>query len=291
MNRRSGPGRLTSDEPAIEIRDLDFRYPDGTTALLGVSMTVHHGESVALLGGNGAGKTTLALHLNGLLTPLPDRLRVVGLDVADGSNLAELRRRLQVVFANPDDQLFMPTVREDVAFGPRNLGLGRNDVADRVKGVLAAVGAAHLIDRPPHRLSTGEKRRVALATSLAMDPDLLVLDEPSAGLDPGGRRQLVELLRPLAQTRLIITHDLALAAALCPRSVVMEDGRIVADMATETLLSDGELLEHHDLAPGLGEPSTATGTRLGQQPVSHRDPGHYDREPPLSAERAARQGE
>ncbi len=259
MNRRGGQGRHTPDGPAIEVRDLDFRYPDGTAALLGVSMTVHHGESVALLGGNGAGKTTLALHLNGLLTPLPGRLRVVGLDVADNSNLTELRRRLQIVFANPDDQLFMPTVREDVAFGPRNLGLDHHDVTDRVTEVLAAVGAAHLIDRPPHRLSTGEKRRVALATSLAMDPDLLVLDEPSAGLDPRGRRQLVELLRPLAQTRLIITHDLTLAAALCPRSVVMADGRIVADMATETLLSDGDLLQHHDLAPGLGESSTPSG--------------------------------
>lgn len=270
MSRSRRPDPARSRRPAIEIRDLDFRYPDGTTALRGVSLAVHRGESVALLGGNGAGKTTLALHLNGLLTPPPGRVTVEGLDVADTSYQAEVRRRLQLVFANPDDQLFMPTVGEDVAFGPRNLGLDDHDVADRVSRVLDGVDAGHLVDRPPHRLSTGEKRRVALATSLAMDPDVLVLDEPSAGLDPRGRRQLVELLRSVTQTRLIITHDLALAGALCPRSVVMEQGRIVDDMATDDLTSDGDLLAHHDLALDGGKPSPPAGEAPGQRESARR---------------------
>lgn len=251
MSSDHDPAPAPSDGPAIQVGDLDFRYPDGTTALRGVSLMMHHGESVALLGGNGAGKTTLALHLNGLLPPPLGVVSVMGLDVGRRSNLAEVRRRLQVVFANPDDQLFMPTVHEDVAFGPRNLVCDGDEVEERVRRALSVVGADHLVDRPPHRLSTGEKRRVALATSLAMEPDVLVLDEPTAGLDPRGRRRVVELLRSLTQTRLIITHDLAMAVASCPRSVVMEAGRVVADLATEDLMSDRDLLSRYNLDPLL----------------------------------------
>ena len=226
----------------IRARGLRFTYPDGRVALDGVDLDVGEGERVALLGPNGAGKTTLMLHLNGLLRGEGD-LAVAGL----GAGERALRERVGLVFQDPDDQLFMPTVREDVAFGPLNLGLTTEEALTRVHEALAQVRMAHAADRPPHALSMGERRRAAIAGVLAMRPRLLVLDEPSASLDPRGRREHVEVLAELDSTMLLATHDLPLAAQLCDRAVVLDRGRVVADRPVTELLADAELLARHDL--------------------------------------------
>jgi cobalt/nickel transport system ATP-binding protein len=218
----------------IHARDLRYTYPNGVVALDGVTLDVGAGERLAVLGPNGAGKTTLMLHLNGLLRG----------DVSvDGAK--HLRQAVGLVFQDPDDQLFMPTVREDVAFGPLNLKLG--EVERRVADALAAVRMSEHAGRAPHQLSLGQKRRVAIATVLAMDPDVLVLDEPSANLDPRTRRELMELLEQLGRTMVIVTHDLPLAARLCRRAVILSAGRIVADGPCRDVLADAELLAAHDL--------------------------------------------
>ncbi len=227
--------------PAIEVRHLTYTYPGGYRALRGVDLRVEHGERIALLGPNGAGKTTLALHLNGIHEP-DSGLVVVGNLPVSGEHLPEIRRRVGLVFQDADDQLFMPSVRDDVAFGPANLGLRGEELDKRVNEALDVVGARDVAGRAPHHLSGGERRRVALATVLAMRPDVLVLDEPTSGLDPAGRRELVEVLRSLPVTQLVITHDLPFALELCDRAVIMSAGRVVADGATVDLLSDAELL-------------------------------------------------
>jgi cobalt/nickel transport system ATP-binding protein len=226
----------------IRARGLRFRYPDGTVGLDGLDLDVRAGERVAVLGPNGAGKTTLMLHLNGLLSG-DGELTVAGLRATD----RELRARVGLVFQDPDDQLFMPTVGEDVAFGPLNLGATPDEVARRVERALATVRMAGAADRAPHQLSLGQRRRVAIATVLAMDPRLLVLDEPSASLDPRGRRELLELLAGLDRTLLVVTHDLPFAAELCERAVVLSGGRIVADGRCDEILADANLLAAHDL--------------------------------------------
>ncbi len=246
--------------PALAVDGLEFAYPDGHQALSGVDLHVHPGERVALLGPNGAGKTTLALHFNGILVPRAGTVHVAGLAVAP-DHYAEVRRRVGLVFQDADDQLFMPTVREDVAFGPANLGLGGEELAARTDEALAAVDATAVADRAPHHLSGGERRRAALATVLAMRPDLLVLDEPTAALDPAGRREVIGLLQSLAITQLVITHDLPLALELCERSVIMDGGRVVADGATRELLADDALLRRHRLELPYGfDPAVLRGT-------------------------------
>jgi cobalt/nickel transport system ATP-binding protein len=232
--------------PALEVRDLAYAYPDGRQVLYGVNLTVHAGERVALLGPNGAGKTTLVLHLNGILTAGHGSVTVAGLPVAR-EHLLEIRRRVGVVFQDPDDQLFMPTVAEDVAFGPTNLGLDRAAVAERVTEALTAVGMADHADRAPHHLSFGQRRRVAVATVLAMRPEILVLDEPTSNLDPASRRELADILESLSLPTLVVTHDLPYAWQLCPRSVLLDDGVVVADRPTPELLADSELLRSHRL--------------------------------------------
>ncbi len=227
--------------PTVEATGLVFSYPDGRRALSGVDLHVHPGERVAVLGPNGAGKTTLVLHLNGILTPESGTIRIGGLQVAK-EHLVEIRRRVGIVFQDPDDQLFMPTVRADVAFGPANLGLRDEELDARVHEALDAVGMADRIDRTPHHLSFGERRLVAIATVLAMRPEILVLDEPSANLDPAGRRELADVLRSLDMTMLMVTHDLPYALALCPRAVILNGGRIVADGPTREILRDRELM-------------------------------------------------
>jgi cobalt/nickel transport system ATP-binding protein len=235
---------------AIHARGLSFRYPDGRLALDGVDLHVEHGERVALFGPNGAGKTTLVFHLNGLLVG-EGGLDVAGLEVGK-ETLSELRTRVGIVFQDPDDQLFMPTVHEDVAFGPLNMGCERAEVLTRVEEALETVRMVHAAARPPHGLSMGERRRVAIATVLAMRPSLLVLDEPSANLDPRSRRELIDVLAEIDRTMLVVTHDLPFAAELCERAVVLSGGRVVADGPCERVLADDELLASHDLELPVG---------------------------------------
>jgi cobalt/nickel transport system ATP-binding protein len=237
--------------PTLEVDGLAFAYPDGYQALFGVDLHVHRGERVALLGPNGAGKTTLVLHLNGVLATQHGTIRVAGLPVAK-EHLAEIRRRVGIVFQDPDDQLFMPTVREDVAFGPANLGLRGEALETRVVTALEAVGMSEFADRPPHHLSFGQRRRVAVATVLAMEPEILVLDEPSSNLDPAGRRELADILRTLDITMLMVTHDLPYALELCPRAVVMNRGVIVADGDTVDILCDEDLMMDNRLELPFG---------------------------------------
>jgi cobalt transport protein ATP-binding subunit len=244
-------GGTAPPPPSLLVRDLLFAYPDGHQALHGVDLRLEPGERVALLGPNGAGKTTLVLHLNGILAPGEGTVEVGGLPVTK-EHVQEIRRRVGIVFQDPDDQLFMPSVREDVAFGPANFGLRGPALAERVDRALAAVGMREHADRSPLHLSGGQRRRVALATVLACDPEILVLDEPSSNLDPVARRELAEVLLGLGRTMLMVTHDLPYALQLCPRSVVLDDGVVVADGPTRELLADRALLERHRLELPFG---------------------------------------
>jgi len=225
----------------VALDDVAFTYPDGTPGLAGVSMAIHHGESVGLVGANGAGKSTLLLHLVGAL--LADRGTVrVGDWPVSRRTLVHVRRSLGLVFQDPDDQLFMPTVGEDVAFGPANHGLSPAEVEERVVAALERVGAGHLRGRPSHRLSGGEKRAAAIAAVLAAGPDVLVMDEPSANLDPASRRALIGLLRSFEHTKIVASHDLDLVLEVCTRTIVLDRGRVAADGPTEALLADDALL-------------------------------------------------
>jgi cobalt/nickel transport system ATP-binding protein len=232
--------------PALLVERLAYAYPDGTQALFGVDLHVAPGERVAVLGPNGAGKTTLVMHLNGVMQAGAGRIEVAGLPVTK-QNLKEIRRRVGVVFQDPDDQLFMPTVSEDVAFGPANFGVTGPALEAAVSSALAAVGVSDLASKSPLHLSFGQRRRVAVATVLACDPEIMVLDEPSANLEPVARRELAEVLLSLDRTMLMVTHDLPYALQLCPRSILIDGGVIVADGPTEKLLADTQLLAQHRL--------------------------------------------
>jgi cobalt/nickel transport system ATP-binding protein len=236
---------LSGRPPAIEAAALRFSYPDGTEVLQGVDFTVEQGESVAIIGPNGAGKSTLLLHLNGILRGTGD-LRILGLPLED-KNVREIRRRVGVVFQDPEDQLFLTSVAQDIAFGPANMGLDRDEIATRVKEALAAVGMEGFENRSAHHLSFGQKKRIATATVLAMRPEVLVLDEPSSNLDPKARRHLIDILQDLPVTKIIVTHDLPVAYELCERALILSQGRIVADGPIEDILLDEALLAAHDL--------------------------------------------
>jgi cobalt/nickel transport system ATP-binding protein len=239
-------GGVMTTAPSLEVAGLAYAYPDGHQALFGVDLRIEQGERVALLGPNGAGKTTLILHLNGILTGGLGSVRVAGLEVRKES-LQEIRRRVGIVFQDPDDQLFMPTVYDDIAFGPANLGVRGAELEARIDAALQTVGMAAYAGRPPHHLSFGQRRRVALATVLVMEPEILVLDEPTSNLDPASRRELADVLSLLDVTLLIVTHDLPYALELCDRSVVLSDGLLVADGKTADLLSDETLMRAHRL--------------------------------------------
>ena len=232
----------------IEVKDLRFAYPDGHPALRGATLSIAPGDKAALVGPNGAGKSTLMLHLNGILQAAGGEVRVCGLPVRKDT-LGKIRAAVGLVFQDPDDQLFSPTVFDDVAFGPLHMGLPEAEVRQRVAEALAAVGMDDYAGRVSHHLSVGEKKRIAIATVLAMKPEILVLDEPSAGLDPRARRGLINLLRALPQTMLVSTHDIRMVAELFPRTAVMDGGRVVADGATPDILGDADLLRAHGLEP------------------------------------------
>jgi cobalt/nickel transport system ATP-binding protein len=228
-------------EPIVEVIALAFHYPDGTQALKDVSFRLAPGEAVALIGANGAGKSTLLLHLNGSAAPSQGTVAIGGSPVGPDT-LEAVRRTVGMVFQDPDDQLFMPTVQEDVAFGPQNLGLGPEEVARRVAEALATVDLTALAGKPPYHLSAGEKRRAAIAAVLAMAPEILVMDEPTTGLDSRSRRQLMELLKGFGHTMLIATHDLDLVLEVCERTIVLHQGAVQADGPTRAIFSDPGLL-------------------------------------------------
>jgi cobalt/nickel transport system ATP-binding protein len=230
----------------LEVRDLAFAYPDGSVALRGVSFRIEHGGAVALVGANGAGKSTLLMHLNGCLFPSSGEVRIGDIRLTR-ETAASVRRAVGTVFQDPDNQLFMPTVAEDVAFGPLNAGWPADEVERRVEAALVRVSMAHVRERPPYRLSAGEKRAVAIATVLAMTPDILVMDEPSSNLDPRARRRLIELLRSFEHTKVIATHDLELVVEVCSRVIVLDGGKVVADGATREILNDEALMLAHGL--------------------------------------------
>jgi len=229
----------------VNVQDLHFSYPDGHVALRGIAFQLCQGDKVALVGPNGAGKSTLMLHLNGILDGRGE-VEVGGMRLTR-DNLPVIRAMVGLVFQNPDDQLFSPTVFEDVAFGPLHMGLPEEEVLARVDSALEAVRMSTYRDRLSHHLSVGEKKRIAIATVLSMDPKILILDEPTAGLDPRARRTLINLLRELPITMLVSTHDMAMVKQLFPRTIVMDDGRIVADGKTMDILEDEKLLTEHGL--------------------------------------------
>lgn len=234
----------------IEVRELQFSYPDRTPALGGVSFKIRHGESVAIVGANGAGKSTLLLHLNGYLIPTLGEVRVGDFQLTKNT-VKDVRRTVGMVFQDPDDQLFMSTVLDDVSFGPLNLGLARDEVLIKAEKALETVGMSHLKNRPPHRLSTGQKKRVAIATVLSMTPDILVMDEPTAGLDPQARSKLITLLKSFQHTKIIATHDLDMVVDLCERTIVMHDGKISADGNSMEIFNNEELLFNSSLEKPL----------------------------------------
>lgn len=231
----------------IEIKNLSFNYPDGHQGLKNVNFTVCSGENVAVVGPNGAGKSTLLLHLNGILRG-SSTVKICGL-VMDDKNLKEIRKRVGLVFQDPEDQLFSLSVFDDVAFGPINMGYSEYEVRQRVSRALEWVGMCGYEERSPHHLSFGEKKRIAIATVMSLDPEVLVIDEPTSNLDPRGKWSLMELLGQLSMTKIIATHDLELVSALCNRTLVMDEGEIVADGETEDILGDNSLLKEHGLAP------------------------------------------
>lgn len=239
---------------SLEIEQLAFAYPDGNQALFGVDLKIAKGERVALLGPNGAGKTTLVMHLNGIHPAQHGKVLIAGqrIDIENKEALKRIRAQVGIVFQDPDDQLFMPTVREDVGFGPYNLGLRGAELEKEVKSALSKVGMLEFIDRAPHHLSFGQRRRIAVAGVLAMKPEILVLDEPSSNLDPASRRELAEILQSLEITLLMVTHDLPYALELCPRSVILSGGKIVEDRDTRSLLADAATLEKYRLELPVG---------------------------------------
>jgi len=246
-HKKISPNPVATDTtiPILQIDKLSFSYPTGQQALQEVSLTISPGEKVALVGHNGSGKSTLLLNLIGILNG-EGNITVSGLERTK-ENLSVIRAKLGLVFQNPDDQLFSPTVFADVAFGPIHMGFSEDEINHRVEYALAAVGMSEFSNRLSYHLSTGEKKRIAIATVLSMDPEIIVLDEPTAGLDPKARRSLINLLRELPQSMLVATHDLFMVKELLPRTIILHQGKIVADQPTETLLADTPLLETHGL--------------------------------------------
>lgn len=233
---------------AIEIKELCFQYPDGTDVLKGINLSIHRGESVGIIGPNGAGKSTLLLNLNGILIG-NGRVEIMGMEL-NKRNLKRIREKVGIVFQNPDDQLFCPTVWEDVAFGPQNMGFSEDDINKRVKEAMETVRLTGFEKRSPHHLSLGEKKRVSLATVLSMSPDIIAFDEPSSNLDPNSQKQIIHTIKSLPSTKIVVTHDLYLAGDICRRLIILFNGEIVADGRTEDILGNQELLNKYKLPFG-----------------------------------------
>ena len=249
FNRHARPRYAGGDGMShhiVEFKDVFFRYPDGTEALKGVSFRITHGESVGIVGANGAGKSTMLMQMNGYLLPTTGTVTIGDLQLMKTTR-QDIRRKVGIVFQNPDDQLFMPTVFDDVAFGPLNLGLTAECVQDRVRDALKTVNSLELRDKPPHHLSGGQKRAVSIASVLAMDPDILVMDEPAANLDPRSRRSLITMLRSFAHSKIIASHDLDLILDVCARCIVIRDGAVVADGPARDILTNKSLMEQNNL--------------------------------------------
>jgi cobalt/nickel transport system ATP-binding protein len=258
----------------VEFRDVYYRYPDGTEALKGLSLRVTHGESVGIVGANGAGKSTLLMHTNGFLLPQSGTI-TIGDQTLDKKTRQEIRKKVGLIFQNPDDQLFMPTVFEDVAFGPLNLGLAPERVRQCVDDALETVGCPGLRDKPPHHLSGGQKSAVAIASVIAMQPDILVMDEPASHLDPRSRRALINLLRHFHHTKIIASHDLDLILDICRRCVIIREGRVIADGPSEEVLSDRELLEENNLELPLSLQGRTSGGNMDEMTKLHHLIGHW----------------
>ena len=234
----------------IDLKDVHYIYPDGTQAISGVSFRIVHGESVGIVGANGAGKSTLLLQISGTLLPTEGSVSI-GEAVLSKKTVKEIRKRIGFVFQDPDDQIFMPTVYEDVAFGPLHLGWTLENVEQSVIKALEKVNCLALKDRPPHKLSMGQKRAVSIASVIAMDPDILVLDEPSSNLDPRSRRKLIQLLKTFDHSKIIASHDLDMVLEVCERTIILGKGRVAADGRTPELLADEKLLEENGLEKPL----------------------------------------
>jgi cobalt/nickel transport system ATP-binding protein len=246
----------------VEFREVYFQYPDGTEPLSGLSFRITHGESVGIVGANGAGKSTLLLHMNGCLLPSKGTIEI-GDHQMTKQTRREIRKKVGMVFQNPDDQLFMPTVFDDVAFGPLNLGLSPDRVKERVEASLERVGALPLMNKPPHHLSGGQKSAVAIASVIAMHPDILVMDEPASSLDPRARRALISLLNDFEHTKIIASHDLDLILDVCERCIVIKNGKVMADGPSEEILSDRALLEDNHLELPLSLQGRTTNRKRG----------------------------
>jgi cobalt/nickel transport system ATP-binding protein len=230
----------------VEFRDVHFTYPDGTEALKGVTFKIHHGESVGIVGANGTGKSTLILQMNGFLLPTAGTIRIGDMHL-DKKTRSEIGKKVGVVFQNPDDQLFMPTVFDDVSFGPLNMGLTSEDVVERVNEALITASCHELRDRPPHHLSLGQKRAVTIAAVISMQPDILAMDEPAASLDPKARRQLITLLKGFKHTKIVTSHDLDLILDVCERCIVIANGKVKADGPAREILLNRQLLDENNL--------------------------------------------
>ncbi|MBI5748380.1 MAG: ABC transporter ATP-binding protein [Nitrospinae bacterium] len=232
----------------VEIKELYFKYPDGSDVLKGINFSISRGESVGIIGPNGAGKSTLLLNLNGILIG-NGQIRIMGMEL-NKKNLKEIREKIGIVFQNPDDQLFCPTVWEDVAFGPQNMGFSEDDISKRVREAMGTVRLSGFEKRSPHHLSLGEKKRVSLATVLSMTPDIIAFDEPSSNLDPNSQKLLIHAIKALSSTKIVVTHDLYLAGDICSRLIILFDGEIVADGEAKEILGNQELLNRYGLPFG-----------------------------------------
>ena len=257
----------------IEFNHIGFTYPDGNRVLTDLSLNIHHGESVAIIGANGAGKSTLLHLLAGIFLPQQGQISIGHIPVIK-KNLRRIREKLGFAFQNPDDQLFMTSVYEDIAFGPRNFGLEADEVSLRVMNALDRVGIVHLKDRAPYKLSGGEKRAASIAVILAMEPDILVMDEPTAALDPRSRRRFISLIKEFSHTKIIASHDLDMVLELCERTIVLHQGNVIADGGSSQILSDISLME----SCGLERPLTLQNCLICREKKNHPKDSPHSRD-------------